>query len=408
MNKSKVKKTLTKVDRLKRLLNITLLLCIILSLGILLEELIFAKLSEKTVFTLDVVFAVIWLFFSIENIFRVITLKTKTDKKYYIKFEKTEIVYFMASLIVIPLSFFIIPLRAFRWITLLKLPNVLRRFNDEKTFQVIAKMIAILLILFFLIPFLNVIAVSFSSPGQIINILPKKFNMFSIKYVLSDMAFLKSFGNSIFITVVGTLISVISMSMAAYPLSKPDMPLRKTMMMFFMIVMLFSGGIAPNILLVNALGLTDTIWALIFPSVVIVYYLLLLKGFFESIPVELEESAKLDGASNFQILWRIIMPIASPMIATVSFFTIITYWNNINNSILYITSNQKLYPVPMYIKNFLSRDPMDVAQSMPQLLPYWDNIKMSYILFSIVPIVCAYPFIFKYLKNDVSAGAVKG
>ncbi|MDF2801385.1 MAG: binding-protein-dependent transport system inner rane component [Anaerocolumna sp.] len=408
MKKSKVNKTFTKVDRLKRLLNITLLVCIILSLGILLEEFIFAKLSEKSVFSLDVIFAVIWIFFTVENIFRVIALKTKSEKQYYLKFEKAEIIYFIVSLIVIPLSFTFVPLRVLRWIALFKLPNVLRRFNDEKTFQIIAKLIAILLILFFLIPFLNVIAVSFSSPGQIINILPKKLNLFSIKYVLSDVAFLKSFGNSIFITVVGTLISVVSMSMAAYPLSKPDMPLRKTMMMFFMIVMLFSGGIAPNILLVNALGLTDTIWALIFPSVVIVYYLLLLKGFYESIPAELEESAKLDGASNFQILWKIIMPIASPMIATVSFFTIITYWNNINNSILYITSNQKLYPVPMYIKNFLSRDPMDVAQSMPGLLPYWDNIKMSYILFSIVPIVCAYPFIFKYLKNDVSAGAVKG
>lgn len=407
MNNSKVK-TLTKADKWKRLLHITMLVCIILSLGILLVEFIYAKLSERAVFNLDVAFAVIWIFFSIENIVRVMAFKEKADKIYYIKFEKAEIIYFVVSLIVIPLSFSIAPLRVLRWIGLLKLPIVLRRFNDEKTFQIIAKIAAILLILFFLIPFLNVIAVSFSSPGQIINILPKKFNMFSIKYVLSDMAFLKSFGNSIFITVVGTLISVISMSMAAYPLSKPDMPLRKTMMMFFMIVMLFSGGIAPNILLVNALGLTDTIWALIFPSVVIVYYLLLLKGFFESIPAELEESAKLDGASNFQILWKIIMPIASPMIATVSFFTIITYWNNINNSILYITSNQKLYPVPMYIKNFLSRDPMDVAQSMPGLLPYWDNIKMSYILFSIVPIVCAYPFIFKYLKNDVSAGAVKG
>lgn len=408
MKKSKVNKNLTKDEKVKKLLNIALLVCTILSLGILIEEFVYAKLSEQTTFYLDVIFAAIWLFFTIENVIRVISLKTKLDKQNYIKFEKAEIIYFVVSLIVIPLSFTLVPMRVLRWILVLKLPNVLGRFNDEKVFQVIAKSIAILLILFFLIPFLNVIAVSFSSPGQIINILPKNFNLFSIKYVLSDTAFLKSFVNSIFITAVGTIISVVSMAMAAYPLSKPDMPLRKTMMMFFMIVMLFSGGIAPNILLVNALGMTDTIWALIFPSVVIVYYLLLLKGFYESIPVELEESAKLDGASNFKILWKIIMPIASPMIATVSFFTIITYWNNINNSILYITSNQKLYPVPMYIKNFLSRDPMDVAQSMPGLLPYWDNIKMSYILFSIVPIVCAYPFIFKYLKNDVSAGAVKG
>ena len=179
-------------------------------------------------------------------------------------------------------------------------------------------------------------------------------------------------------------------------------------MLFFMIVMLFSGGIAPNILLVNALGLIDTIWALIFPSVVMVYYLLLIKGFYESIPAELEESAKLDGASNMNILLKIIVPMASPMIATVSFFTAITYWNNINNSILYITTNKEIYPVPMYIKNFLGQNPMEIAMNNPTLLTYWDGIKMSYILMSIVPIACAYPFIFRYLKNDISAGAVKG
>jgi len=403
MKKSKHNELLTKVEKQQRFLDRVLLTGGIISLGILLEQIIYAKLSASVDFKLDIVYAVIWAVFALENLNRVIKLKTKTDRMYYAKFDKAEILYFIVSLIVVPLSFGIPSLKAVRWIILLKLPNLLRRFNDEKVFQVITKIVA-----FFFVPFLNVIAVSLSSPGQIINIFPKKFNLFALKYVITDMGFIKSFGNSIFITVVGTLISVTSMAMAAYPLSKPDMPLRKTMMLFFMIVMLFSGGIAPNILVVNALGLTDTIWGLILPTVVMVYYLLLLKGFYESIPVELEESAKLDGANNFQILFKIIFPIASPMIATVTFFTAISFWNNINSSILYVTSNQSIYPVPMYIKNFLSRNPMDVAQSMPELLPFWDNIKMSYILISIIPILCAYPFIFKYIKNDVSAGAVKG
>lgn len=405
MQKLSRNKSLTKAEKQQRFLDWVLLAGCIISLCILLEQIIYVKLNPSLSFKLDIVYVVIWAIFAIENIYRVIKL---TDKTNYIKFDKAEILYFIVSLIVVPLSLVMPSLRVARWVIFLKFPNLLRRFNDEKVFQVIAKIIAILLIMFFFVPFLNVIAVSLSSPGQIINILPKDINLFSLKYVLTDTGFLKSFGNSIFITVVGTLISVTSMAMAAYPLSKPDMPLRKTMMLFFMIVMLFSGGIAPNILLVNSLGLTDTIWGLILPSVVMVYYLLLLKGFYESIPDELEESAKLDGANNFQILFKIIFPVASPMIATVTFFTAISYWNNINNSILYVTSNQSIYPVPMYIKNFLSRNPMDVAQSMPELLPFWDNIKMSYILISIIPILCAYPFIFRYIKNDVSAGAVKG
>lgn len=392
----------------QKMINIIILIALIASLGILMEEFIYAKLGSSAEAILDTVFAVLWVFFIIENVIRIIRLAKKHEISNYLKFNKAEIIYLVLSLIMLPLSLFMTSFKIARWIILLKFPNTLRRFNDENTFQVIANLIAVLLILFFVIPFMNVIAVSLSAPGHIINVLPEDINLFSLKYVIHDMAFIKSFGNSIFIAVVGTLISVLSMTMAAYPLSKPNMPLRKTAMIFFMIVMLFSGGIAPNILVVNALGLTDTIWALILPSVVMVYYLLLIKGFFESIPLELEESAKLDGASNFVVLFKIFMPMSAPMIATVTFFTIITYWNNINNSILYITSNQSIYPVPMYIKNFLSRDPMDIAQSMPQLLPYWDNIKMSYILLSIVPIVCAYPFIFKYLKNDVSAGAVKG
>lgn len=408
LEKTKKKNYLTKEEKKQNFLKYCLLVIVLLSLSILAAEVIYAKFSDTTILGMDLFVGASWLFFAIENIIRLIGLKSKAEKIEYVKFNKSEIIYFILSLIVVPLSFFWAPARILRWITLLKLPNILRRFNDENVFQVIVKLVAIALIVFFLVPFLNVIAVTFSSPGKIVNILPKDFDLFAFTYVLKDTAFLRSFTNSIFITVVGTFISVICMAMAAYPLSKPDMPLRKTMMMFFMIVMLFSGGIAPNILLVNALGLTDSIWALILPSVVIVYYLLLLKGFYESIPLELEESAKIDGASNFRIFFQIIMPISSPMVATVTFFTVITFWNNINNSILYITSNQKIYPVPMYIKNFLGRNPMDVAQSAPQLLPYWDNLKMSYILLSIIPIVCAYPFIFKYLKNDVSAGAVKG
>ena len=288
------------------------------------------------------------------------------------------------------------------------MPSILRKFNDESVFQVIGRIFAVILITFFIFPFLNVIAVTFSSPGEIVNVFPKNFTLFSAKYVLSDNAFIKSIGVSVFVTAVGTLISVISMTMAAYPLSKPDMPLRRTMMIFFMIVMLFSGGMAPHILLINSLHLTNTVWALILPSVVMIFHLLLLKGFFESVPRELEESAKLDGANNYIILFRIIGPVATPMIATVAFFTAISYWNNINNSILYITSNQNIYPLPMYIKNFLGRNPMDIAQSNPELLSYWDNLKMSYVLFSIVPIACVYPFIFKFIKNGVSVGAVKG
>lgn len=387
---------------------IFLLSSVLLGLAILLTELVYAGLPVTARTALDWLFAALWVVLSLESVLRYINRAQAKQKLYIWRDNKPDTLYLLASLFIVPLSIIVPALSPFRWVLVFKLPNVTRRFDDEKVFQVIVRLILGLLILFFVFPFLNVFAVSLSSPNEIVNIFPKGFTLYSVKYVLQDMAFFKSVAVSVFVTGVGTMISVVAMAMAAYPLSKKEMPLRKTVLMFFMIVMLFSGGMAPNILLVNSLHLTNTIWALIFPSVVMVFHLLLLKGFFESIPDELEESAKLDGANNYTILFRIIIPIAAPMIATVAFFTAINYWNNINNSILYITSNQSIYPLPMYIKNFLSRNPMDIAQSDPKLLTYWDNIKMSYILLSIVPIACAYPFIFKYLKNGVTVGSVKG
>lgn len=408
MKKSDMIIDITKQDKMNKMIRRILLGCLMVSLLILMTELIDHRYTVHWHNAMNMIFAVLWFIMEAEAVVRICTISGKTKFQDYIMFDTAEFIYLILSPLILLLSFGIQELQPFRWIILLKMPNVLRRYNDENVFQIIAKSIAVLLVIFFITPFLNVLANAISKPGQIINIIPRNVDWFAMKYVLADKDFLRSFGNSIFITIVGTVISVLSMAMAAYPLSKPDMPLRRTMMLFFMIVMLFSGGIAPNILVVNALGLIDTVWALIFPSVVMVYYLLLIKGFYESIPAELEESAKLDGASNMNILMKIIIPMASPMIATVSFFTAITYWNNINNSILYITTNKEIYPVPMYIKNFLGQNPMEIAMNNPTLLTYWDGIKMSYVLMSIVPIACAYPFIFKYLKNDISAGAVKG
>ncbi len=385
-----------------------MLICELGILCILLTEVLFGNLTDQTIRKLDLTAFVLFLILAAEQIVRIVKTTKNEGFLQYWKFDKAEFIYLILAIFIFPLSLIMSSVSVWRWVCILKLPNTLRKYNDEKVFQIIAKSISVLLILFFVVPFLNVIANALSAPGQIINVLPKNIDLYAMKYVISDKAFWRSVGNSVFITMVGTLISVMSMAMAAYPLSKPDMPLRKTMMIFFIIVMLFSGGMAPNILLIDALGLMDTIWALILPSVIMVYYLLLLKGFYESIPAELEESAKLDGASNMVILFKIIVPMAAPMIATVSFFTTITYWNNINNSILYITTNKSIYPLPMYIKNFMSQNPMEVAMNNPTLLTYWDSIEMSYILMSIIPIALIYPYIFKYLKNDISAGAVKG
>ncbi len=397
----------TPEERRASRISLAMLLCVLFSIGLLFDQLLDARLSEGTTLLMNVIFAALQFLLLLEQAARILRFKREGTLIDYLKFNRAELLYAIVIIVVVPLSFLTPGLDPLRWVCLFKLPNICRRYNDENVFQVIANCVALLLVVFFTVPFLNVIANALSAPGQIINVLPKNIDLFAINYVLKDTLFLRTFLNSLFITVTGTCLSVVVMAMAAYPLSKKDMPLRRTMMVFFIITMLFSGGMAPKILLMNSLGLMDNIWSLILPSVLNVYYMLLLKGFYESIPSALEESARLDGANNFQILFRIVLPIAKPMVATVAFFTAIGYWNNINNAILYATTNKTIYPVPMYIKNFLSQNPMEIAMNNPTLLTYWDGIKMSYVLMSIVPIAIAYPFIFRYLRSDVSAGAVK-
>ena len=366
----------------------------------------YAKLADTTVAKMYIAMYLIWSYQVVDSVVQILCME-KSDRVLYLKMHKSDWLFVLISVFALPLS---VTTGSMLWccVLFLKLPAALLPFNNEKVFQIIVDIIATILIVFYCFPFLNVFAVSLSSPDQIVNLLPKKIDLYSVKYVLADTGFFRAMGVSVFVTVVGTAISVFSMVMAAYPLSKPEMPFRRATMLFFVIVMLFTGGMAPNILLMNILGINNTVWSLIFPSVVQVFYLILLKGFFEDVPRELEDSARIDGANNFTILFKVVLPVAAPMIATVTFFTMVQYWNNINNAILYITSNQAVYPLPMYIRNFLNQSPIALAERNQELLSHWDNVKMSYVLFSIIPILLVYPFSFRYLKNGVSMGAVKG
>ena len=162
--------------------------------------------------------------------------------------------------------------------------------------------------------------------------------------------FYQAFLVSIVVTVCGTIVSVLCMMLAAYPLSKRELPLRRTIMIYFFISMLFSGGMVPNYILVSSLGLTNTLFAMILPNAVMVFHLILMKAFFEGIPPALEESARIDGAGNLRILFSIIMPISMSMIVTVCLFTAVVYWNNYFNALMYISaSHSELYPLPFFV-----------------------------------------------------------
>ena len=358
--------------------------------------------------TFDLLFWLFWAAFEAEAVIRLLGLVKEKSFNDYLKFNKAELIYIVLSPIAQVLSLLSPAMAWLRWVIVFKMPAVLRRFDDENVFQFIAKTISLMLVAFFLVPMCNVLAMALSAPGQIINVLPKNVDLFSIKYALADKMFLTSFGSSLFIVIAGTCIFVFITTLAAYPLSKPDLPFRRGFMLFYMVTMFFSGGMATEIVLVDALGLMNNIWALILPNVISVYYMFLIKSYYEGIPGELEEAAKIDGANSLLVFFRIILPLAMPIVATTASFVVVNLWNNYMSSVMYITSNKAIYPVQMYIRNFLAMDPMDIALDNPKLLSYWDNIEMAYLFLAILPIICAYPILFKFFKRGTTAGAVKG
>ncbi|MBQ8374057.1 MAG: carbohydrate ABC transporter permease [Clostridia bacterium] len=278
--------------------------------------------------------------------------------------------------------------------------------NESPAWNISVYTILTIVALVSLFPILNVVSKSFSTVGKEVVFLPQGITWFNWGYVLAESAFYRAFGVSVLVTLFGTLLSVGFMFMAAYPLSKKDLPFRKGFMMFFMVVMLFSGGIVPNFVVMTMLGLTNTPFALVIPSLVQVYNMILLKNNLEGVPAEIEESARIDGAGNMVILVQILLPICIPSIASVALFTAVTYWNNYFNALLYISPMaEELYPLAMYILNRI-KTAADVDDMT--VLNQKTYIDAAMIVISMLPIVCAYPFVLKFFVGGLTVGSVKG
>ena len=280
------------------------------------------------------------------------------------------------------------------------------KIKENRVFNFINVFMLIIISVICFIPFLNVLSVALSTAGNDVNFTPKGFTLFNFQYVFSDPGFWRAMGVSFLVVVCGTLLSVTVMFAAAYALSKPQFPLRKALMVFFIIVMIFSGGMIPNYLVVSALGLTKTPWALILPSIVQVYNLILIKSYLESLPGELEESASIDGANNLQIMFQILLPMSMPCVASVSLFTAVTLWNNYTSALLYLGTEEKWYPLSLYMLNYIQSEPDVLSGTLENIQK--SNIEAAMIVVSIIPILLVYPLVLKYFTKGVTVGAVKG
>ncbi|WP_261300825.1 carbohydrate ABC transporter permease [Paenibacillus andongensis] len=283
----------------------------------------------------------------------------------------------------------------------------------EKIFTFVNHIFFILLGLSTIFPFINLIAKSLSSEAAVVSgmvtLFPIDFQIGTYKYVASNSLFLNAFMVSITVTLVGSLLALFMTTLAAYPLSKPRLRGRKFFIIMYLFTMLFSGGLIPTYLLMHKLNLIDKLPVLFLPFMINVYNMLIVKSYFESLPDSLEESAKMDGASNMTILVRIILPLSMPVLATIALFYAVTFWNDYFTSLIYINSVE-MKPLQLYLKELFvtSTDAFMRTNVDASLNVSPQSIQAASIILATLPIIFIYPFLQKYFVKGVLVGSVKG
>ena len=265
-----------------------------------------------------------------------------------------------------------------------------------------------------IIPFFNIISVSLSSSEAItkgeVTLFPIGLNTEAYKTVLKDASMIFSLGYTIVLTLIYTLLAMIATLCGAYALAQQRLYGRKIFMTIIVITMYFDSGVIPQYLLNKSLGITNTALVLVLPCLLSAYNMIVLKTFVEDIPASIEESARLDGATDFTIMFRIILPLLKPAIATVSLFYAVSRWNTFQDVIYYI-QNTSLFTLQYKLQMMI-----DISQSneltqfeganLSKLTP--ENLKSASIVFAAVPIMAVYPFAQKYFVKGVTLGSVKG
>lgn len=287
--------------------------------------------------------------------------------------------------------------------------NLLKSKNKKKIELIDFAVVFIMLLVNFicLFPLLYVVSVSLTPITEVIKhgfmVIPAKISFDAYAKIIEDRLMTNAMGVTVFITVAGTALNIILSVLTAYPLSNRNLPMRRFFVLFVIFTMLFTGGIIPTFLVVKYIGLYDTIWALIIPSALNTYNVIVLKSFIERLPNDIFESAYIDGAREIRVLMQFIVPLSKPALMTIGMFYALQHWNTYLSGIMYI-SNEKLYPLQVVLRRLLSVQndlSTDITVSMV-------TKRMASVVFATVPIVVLYPFIQKYFTKGMTLGAVKG
>ncbi len=292
----------------------------------------------------------------------------------------------------------------------------IKKGKDEIIISVIIYTCIISFCFFVLVPFIMMLSSSFETEANILkygfSLLPRDFTLNAYEYLLQDRQLISAYGVTIFTTVVGTVLSMLLTITLAYTLAQEKLKFRNGINFFVYFTMLFGGGLVPTYLLISKyLGMRDDIWVLIIPSLFSAWNMFMMRNFFNSIPKELMESARVDGANDMQILFKIVLPISVPGIATISLFYALGYWNQWYNAMLYI-DKKTLYPLQYLIMNMVRQTEYIKEMAAQTGVPVTDlpsnSLKMATTVLTIGPIVLLYPFLQRYFTQGLTVGAIKG
>lgn len=264
-----------------------------------------------------------------------------------------------------------------------------------------------------LFPLYYVFVVSFTDANEFIRkpfvLFPEKWSLESYTYLLSTEAFPRALGVSAFLATVGTLCSLTVTSSLAYALSRKRLKGRRLFLLLILFTILFSPGIIPNYLLVRELGLINSIWSIIMVSLSSGWFVILMRGFYDSIPDELEEAAAIDGCNDITAWFRIVLPLSLPALAAFGLFFAVAYWNQFFNALLYLNDSAK-WPIQVLLQNLLIDASSSSLGDIDPLItpPPGETLKMAAVVIAIVPIILVYPFLQKHFAKGAMVGSIKG
>jgi putative aldouronate transport system permease protein len=272
----------------------------------------------------------------------------------------------------------------------------------------------IFVVLLMTLPFVNILAVSFSNNSAVmqgkVRFWPVDFSLVTYKQVFKETQILLGLRNTVFLTVVGTAINLSLTLLAAYPLSKAWLKGRSLLLTLITVTMVFNAGMIPNYLLVTNLRLLNTFWALWLPGAMSTFNMIIMKSFIQSLPASMEEAAQIDGASGFCILWKIIIPLSLPAIATIALFYAVGWWNSYFNNMLYINKSS-LTTLQIQLRDLLNMRNNNIfttVDTVDTMRVAEESVKAVSIVIATVPILVVYPFLQKYFVKGVMVGSIKG